>query len=362
MRMNHFTSVVACLLLFTCPIQAQLPTWIRQNGTSQYDFATDVGQGSHGDFYVCGITTGDLFGPSQGSTDFWVARIDRGGFPVWTRQLGSPSGDLPLDLEVDDNDNLWICGTTSANLFGSLLGNSDVFVAQFDASGNLILGVQFGSNGSDVGYSMDIDSSGVVYLCGSTSGDLASPQLGGGDAWIASLDALGNPVWMRQLGTPTNEYAIQISLDGMGGLYVTGPTDGSFGGPLLGESDVWLGRFDLAGNTTWINQFGTTEEERPVGMTVDSQGSVFLSGSTRGDFAGPSFGSLDTWISAWSHTGTRLWDQQLGTLSDEDSYALTWDGADSIYVAGYTLGSLAATNSGYEDIFVAQLDLAGKCP
>lgn len=353
-------NVLAFMLLIPPSFAYQNPTWTRQLGTPGTELATDVGVSSTGELYACGFVNGSLAGAHQGSADIWVAKFDCTGHPAWIQQFGTSGTDSALKLVVDPFDNFWVTGTVEGNLFAPPLGLSDVFLAKFDVSGNLVEGHQFGTGSFDSTYGMELDASGDVFLCGSTQGNLGSAQMGSGDAWIARLSPSGNPIWIRQFGSDSYDTAQSIVLDGLGGLFVSGYTDGDFAGPVIGQSDIWLGRFDLNGNLLWTQKVGSDQADLTLGMVCNSAGTAFLSGSTAGDFAGPSLGEYDFWISAWDHNGTQLWANQFGTAQNDISYRVALDGIGSVYLTGETEGSFAAPNLGFDDVCVATFDELGN--
>ncbi len=76
---------------------------------------------------------------------------------------------------------------------------------------------------------------------------------------------------------------------------MTGSTSGSFGGPNLGDRDVWLAKFEPSGNQLWIQQFGTSQRDLVSGLAFDGSGGLWLGGLTQGSFAGtnPNPGTFD---------------------------------------------------------------------
>lgn len=75
--------------------------------------------------------------------------------------------------------------------------------------------------------------------------------------------------WIRQFGTPqTNDAGLDgdgitgISLDGLGNLFVGGTTWGNLFGPNGGNQDLFLAKFDLAGNYQWGRQYSAPSQQR----------------------------------------------------------------------------------------------------
>ena len=55
--------------------------------------------------------------------------------------------------------------------------------------------------------------------------------LAAGRVWA---EAPYDVAWVRQFGTPADEIAYSVAVDGQGNSYISGYTEGSLGGPYLG--------------------------------------------------------------------------------------------------------------------------------
>ena len=121
----------------------------------------------------------------------FVAEINRAATPAalaYSTYLGGSSGtgDSAHAIAVDGNENAYVVGTTrsanfptvqnvtysNGNFFNnsSLPGNSATFASEISAKGaGLLVSTYLGGSGSDVGNAVAIDSSGDMFLTGSTS-------------------------------------------------------------------------------------------------------------------------------------------------------------------------------------------------
>lgn len=116
---------------------------------------------------------------------------------VYSTYFGGANADVPFDLKRDSSGTLYLSGmTTSSGLpatTGALQsaydGTLDVFVLRLDPSQAGAAGIDYftylGSDGLQVGYGVDYDSSGNVYVVGSTSGPIFD-ALGGAAKTSAS--------------------------------------------------------------------------------------------------------------------------------------------------------------------------------
>jgi hypothetical protein len=193
-------------------------------------------------------------------------------------------------------------------------------------------------------------------------------------ATIACLPLLLSPAsaqnieWSRQLGTGSHEDAIAVSADGLGYVYIAGETNGSLGGSSAGGSDAFIAKFDAAGNLAWtgargsvpnFRQIGTSAADHGYGVSADRLGNVYMSGSTAGNLGGTNAGGADAFLTKWDSVGTLQWTRQLGTATDDISYAASADKLGNIYISGYTGGSLDGIHAGGGDAFVSKYDASG---
>ncbi len=275
-------------------------TWIRQFGTSDFDRARTAAPDGSGGVYLCGHSRGSLGGPSVGNRDVWLAHYDRAGNQTWIRQFGTSGEEDVFTAAPDGSGGLYLGGTTNGSLGAPNAGWDDAWLAHYDSAGNQSWIRQLGSSYFDYAQAGATDSSGGVYVGGYTNGSLGGPNAAGyPDTWLARYDAAGNQTWIRQFGTSSSDYAWAAAPDGSGGVYVGGYTDGSLGGPSAGSTDVWLTHYEGAGNRTWIRQLGTFGGESLAAAAPDGSGGVYVSGSTERSFGGPSAGSNDVWLARY---------------------------------------------------------------
>jgi hypothetical protein len=116
----------------------------------------------------------------------------------------------------------------------------------------------------------------------------------------------------------------------------------------------------------WTKQLGTSSSDKGRGVTTDSSGNIYVTGSTLGGLDGNTFlgGGLyllgDIFLVKYSSSGTKQWTKQLGTSSDDWGEGVTTDSSDNIYVTGQTQGGLDGnTSSGNYDIFLVKYNSSG---
>src|SRR5688572_27128946 len=92
---------------------------------------------------------------------------------------------------------------------------------------------------------------------------------------LAALPAAAQgQLWLHQLGTNANDFSRAAAPDGADGVYASGSTEGSLGGPNAGLDDAWLARRDGAGNPIWIRQVGTSGSDNAAALAPDGAGGL----------------------------------------------------------------------------------------
>ena len=336
--------------------------WTRQFGTSDDDCAVAVAADAAG-VYVAGYTFGALPGQAaSGAADAFVRRYDSAGVELWTRQFGTTGGDYANGLTTDGS-GAYVAGYTSGTLPGqaSAGGWSDAFVRRYDATGSEVWTRQFGTAADDYAYGTAADPSGV-YVVGYTHGTFPGQISAGGwyDAFVCRFDAEGNGVWTRQFGTAGDDYANGVASDAAG-ADVVGQTEGILAGDAArGGTDAFVRRYDASGGEVWTRQFGGQGPAAEGAQAADADGNVYVVGYTSGALPGQTgAGGLDVFVRKYDAAGNELWTRQFGTASDERANGVAVD-ASGVYVAGYTYGTLNSASVGGSDAFLRKYDLNGN--
>jgi hypothetical protein len=176
-------------------------------------------------------------------------------------------------------------------------------------------------------------------------------------------DASGNWQWTREDGASPDDEGRAVATDSAGNIYITGYIRGNFHGiPRVGTADVFISKYDSAGNRLWSALFGSTEVDESFGITCDASGNVFVTGWCSGSIDGtPYLGNGDNFLAKYSSSGQQLWLKQWGTGNKDTGYAVATDAAGNVYVSGYTTGPLYGVSPlGNRDYFLAKYDASGN--
>lgn len=266
--------------------------------------------------------------------------------------------DSPYGISTDRKGNVYLTGFTDGNLAGTNAGGQDAWTAKYNTNGRQIWIKQFGTAKNDEAYSIASDPRGNVYLTGKTEGNLVRPNLGSEDAWVIKLNTNGRTLWQKQLGTARGDEAFNIALDRRGNAYVTGYTGGSLATPNpKREEEVWVAKYSVNGRLLWRKQFGSTGFDVAEGIAVDQAGSAYITGYTDrnlfGDNAGTT-GTYDAWVVKYAADGRQTWSEQFGSSQFDASLDITVDQRGNAYTTGYTNGNLVNPNSKGLNAWVAK--------
>ncbi|PJZ57676.1 SBBP repeat-containing protein [Leptospira barantonii] len=282
--------------------------WTRLLGVTGYTSASSVTTDTIGNVYVTGTSISGLDGQtfSGGGAGYFIVKYNSSGTKQWTKLFAGPK---PTGIACDPNGKIYLTGLTSSNMTTmdgiAIAGTNDAFLIQFDSNGNKAWTKLTGAAGKDTrSNGITTDSSGNIYLTGSTNGSIDDQIKSGGvlDLLIIKFDSSGNRIWTRQVGFTGNLFAVSNKTStGMGikvgkdqELYVTGFTNGNLDNqlhsdPTSDKSNVFLTKYDFRGNKIWTSitgQKGYISEAYSI--ATDPQGHPYLTGYTNGPLNGES--------------------------------------------------------------------------
>jgi hypothetical protein len=339
--------------------------WLRQFGTSSNDFAFAVDSDEDDHVYVVGTTTSAFPGHvNAGLGDAFLRKYDRGGNELWTRQFGTDGWDQ-IYAVLAHNTDLYVGGGvgdgTGAALPGHVnAGLGDAFLRKYDANGNEAWTRQFGTPGLDNTVGIFADATGV-YICGGVRGALPGQTYAGlVDAFVRKYDHVGNELWTRQFGTGAVDAASKITGD-ESGVYVVGRTAGALPGQTHGGLvDAFVRKYDEWGTELWTHQFGTLGVDLADDAAIDGTGHVYVTGRTDGALPGQiRDGGADAFVRKYDTSGAEIWTRQFGTSMFDVARGLSVRGS-VVYVSGVTGGASAAFPGAVgADVFVRAYSTKG---
>ncbi len=332
-------------------------------GGSGNDSGTAITVDAAGNIYVAGGYSGTASfeltnKTSLGMDDIFVAKYNKNGALQWVQSAGGADKDSVRSIAVDGEGNVYISGSyKSSATFNATtvtsLGDTDIFLAKYNAGGTLQWVKSAGGTGSDAGSGLAIDGSNKIYLVGSytgnaTFGALSKTAAGLSDIFLAKYDVDGTALWVESAGGTNDDFGQAITLDSSGKIHITGYFKGSanFGSfnKIADASyfDVFVAEYDPVG-LTWnsAESAGGINHEYSQSIAVDLSGNIYVTGSFLGTFVFGSdsktvAGSLeDTFTIKFNSSGTPQWINSIGGTGFESGRGVVIDNSGNVLVAGF---------------------------
>lgn len=331
--------------------------WARQLGTTNYDYGRGVAADSTGNSYICGTTKGNLASTNAGFDDAFIARYDPDGTLLWKKQVGGALNDAYTDVSTDSTGNAYACGNMN-----DAAGIPYAVLTKYGPSGTELWTRSIASSPGVFGHGDCVDASGNIYIMGSTAANLAG-TVGSLDIFVAKYNSVGDQLWLRQMGSTGWDTPSDMTVDNDGSVYISGYTEGSLPGfTQRGNDDAFLAKYDATGNLIWQRQIGTPSADNGYAIAADASGRVFFAGFTSGTLetnatnpSGP-----NAFLQVYNASGDLVTSDQFGSPDTAAATALYVDVSGNIILSGHTTASLFAQNVGWTDVFLEMLAFAGN--
>lgn len=218
----------------------------------------------------------------------------------------------------------------------------------------------------------------ALYLAGTSGSTTGTPANSATGEAATSADNQGNIVKLTNLsGTPqavsttteapsSGTTTVQSTVvDSQGNVYVVGNATGNIGSQLnQGTQDVYLSKYDSAGNLQWSKLLGSSGSASAYSLALNPQGGVVVAGSGTSALTTTSVddGNTDSFVASYDTNGNQNWVQQIPTLNNNQANAVTVDSQGNVYIGGSVTGALGAgqTSSGGTNAYIAELNDSGQ--
>ncbi|MDX6304191.1 MAG: hypothetical protein QOI77_1160 [Blastocatellia bacterium] len=259
---------------------------------------------------------------------------------VYSTYLGGSLDDPGSSIAVDSTGNVYIAGTTNSNsfpvlnaAFGAKAGLADIFVTKIDAAGaNIIYSTYIGGSGQDRGDGIALDANGNAYVVGRVDSS--------------------------SVNFPTTA-----------GSFAPNYRGGDFDGVVF--------KLNGQGNALAYSGFlGGEENDSTEGVVVDSAGAAYVTGGTKSTafpttinaYQGTRAGDTDAYLTKINPSGSSLlYSTYVGGSGTDRGSGVVIDANGNAYVAGYTGSADFPTDGAFQnffggsfDAFVAKIDTNGS--
>lgn len=232
---------------------------------------------------------------------------------------------------------------------------------------------EFGTN--SYGIKINVGSGETVSITPDAATEAKSVYITGtrgtgtlGGAFVTKLDGINtaDPTegFYKGIDTVgTNDKAAGTAVDSQGNVYVIGTTAGDLGDMTAeGSNDVFLNKYDAAGLLVSTQRLGATGNATGFAIAIDSSDNVIIAGQVSGTLTETGYGgNYDTFVTKYDSTGQELFTRQAAPYANDAGLAITVDSAGNIFVAGLAYSAIASTETygGGTDAYVTKLDSSG---
>lgn len=319
----------------------------------------------------------------------------------WVNSLGSTSVDQGKRIVKDAAGNSYVTGFFSGtmSLGGSNVlssaGLRDIFLAKYDASGNLEWAKGIGGAEDDEGKDLAVDNLGNIYLVGEFKGFVDfDPSIGlalknsqsESDVFIAQYDVSGAFVRVKTIAGSGMDLAHNLELDNNGNIYITGLFNGTLDFITGSTTDdlmttqpmaAFVAKFTPTGSYVWAKKTENTTSIIFNDLAIDNTGNLYLTGSYKSstDF-NPSAavntlslsGNTDAFLVKYNNNGSFIWAKAIQGIDLESAEAVKIAQDGNILITGYFVNSIDldpstntrfVTSIGQKDVFFANYSPSG---
>ncbi|MEO8148938.1 MAG: T9SS type A sorting domain-containing protein [Bacteroidia bacterium] len=303
---TNFVLIAILICTFASNSFSQTPGWQwgRNAIGNDYDQGDAAATDLNGNVIVAGYYASDtlifandtLINSGIGNDEIYVAKYDSSGNVLWALSAGGSGDDKASAVATDASGNIYVTGYyySPAITFGTYtLTNAgvvgDIFIVKYDAQGNVLWAKGEGGTALEIPYSIVVDGANNFIVTGRfssstiTFGTTTLTLAGANDIFIVKYDAAGNVLWAKGAGSGSIDEGFSVGVDAINNVYVTGHFNQNcnFGPYVLttaGQSDIFLAKYDASGNILWAKRFGGNGDDRANALKVDANGNCYLAG------------------------------------------------------------------------------------
>jgi len=388
MKKNYCLSIITFLGIVLNLHSQNNRIWGTYYGSIVEEEAMAITADKNGNIYLVGevtnsnssnvnniITTSNGFQTTYGGGigDGLIVKFDSNGNRIWATFYGGTGRDVINCITTDNMGNIYVAGKTDSPnniatpgaLYSTLNLNSIScsFIAKFDANGNRIWATYYRSNNagqhssiSDIAY----DNNGNIIF------SETKQILGSGNVYsLIKFSTSGNLQWIK---TNNNLIGADIACDLSGNIYFVGLVYTSnifsgvngfqlnYGG---GSFDGYLTKYNPSGNMIWGTYYGGSGSDWANGVTCDSKGNIYITGTTH-SYNNIAFNGYqntkgitqDAFLVKFDSIGNRIWATYYGGSASDggnNGIGVQTDINGNVYLLGDTYSAIGIAFNGFQN-------------
>ena len=331
--------------------------------------------------------------------------IDPTTVRLWGTYYGGDDWDSEAECSADKTGNVFLAGATmshnniasSGSYQDTLAGNTDGFLAKFNAAGQRQWGTYFGRTNLEDLTTCIVDERGNIYVSGdtkSTTGIATAGShqsvYGGGtyDCYIEKFNQAGDRLWGTYYGGIGSDIGGSVSTDRNGNIFLTGESTSDTGIATSGSyqptryssnwGDAFLAKFDSNGIRQWGTYYGGELEDDGWACSTDKTVNVYVDGFTKSQTNIASLGAFqtiyggglnDAFLVKFNDSGQRVWATYYGGTLDDRGWGCASDSAGNVCMVGQTNSPNGIASpgchqpvfgGGIDDAFLVKFDSLGQ--
>lgn len=300
----------------------------------------------------------EKYAPSKSYTNYYINGIEALNVQRFSKIIYKnvyPNVDVEFIISKEGKFKYNILCHNSADcasFYLTVLGSDDVKITSEDALG---MSTSLGYFEEKIPYSYVKDKNNkrvkvdVTYLLTNNSIFFKIPQFNANS--ILVIDPEPEGVWGTYFGGAEYDISTTIATDLNANVYHAGitmsfsniATTGAHESSYQGGLDGFIAKYDTEGNLLWSSYYGGPQTDRPYGLTTDSQGNVYLGGSSHSEFGIATIGSYqdvlsgmdDIFIVKFNENGVRQWATYVGGTG-HDFVTTIKHFNNALYITGHT--------------------------
>ena len=301
------------------------------------------------------------------SLQIFVARFDASGNVVWAKECGGIYDDIPVDIAVDDNGNVYITGNYRGEAFfsfwfvesdfyeGTTDHSYDIFISKLNPNGSFAWVKSGSSNEDNRGMALDISSSGKIYLAAQISDTITFDVTHNNEVLnagaVVAFNSSASELWFERFyGNETLPYDLKITADDK--IRVLGDYSGVLTLPFSPpqvifpdyDRNVFLFELNEDASLNYATDVGSDNALSGRAMTIGSAGETYLTGTfcckfsqlndTSGAALFNALGFDDIWTARYENDGAQTWYRHFGGPGDDFCSGIAYRLEDRPIVAG----------------------------